>query len=47
VWLSRSEWRVVTANRVRDARNVTLPDGGAAQPLTGGTHRLTETWVDR
>jgi peptide/nickel transport system substrate-binding protein len=47
VWLSRSEWRVVTANRVRDARNVTLPDGGPAQPLTGGTHRLTETWVDR
>ena len=32
---------------VRDAHNVTLPDGSAARPLNAGTLRLTETWIDR
>ena len=47
VWLSRSEWRIVSSDHVHEARNVTLPDGRSAQPILGGTHRLTETWIDR
>jgi ABC-type transport system substrate-binding protein len=47
LWLQRSEWRVTTTAGVRDAHNVSLPDGHAALPLLAGTHRLTETWLDR
>jgi ABC-type transport system substrate-binding protein len=47
LWLNRSEWRVATVDHVRDAHNVTLPDGSAALPLVAGTHRLTETWLDK
>jgi peptide/nickel transport system substrate-binding protein len=47
LWINRSEWRVVSGPRVRDARNVTLPDGRGALPLVAGTHRLTETWIER
>jgi hypothetical protein len=47
LWLQRTEWRVARRALVRDARNVTLPDGTAALPFLAGTHRLTETWLDR
>jgi ABC-type transport system substrate-binding protein len=47
LWLQRSQWRVVTGPLVRDAHNVTLPDGHPAMPYLAGTHRLTETWLDR
>jgi peptide/nickel transport system substrate-binding protein len=47
LWLNRSEWRVVTSARVHDAHNVSLPDRSPAMPLLAGTHRLTETWLDR
>jgi ABC-type transport system substrate-binding protein len=45
-WLNRLEWRMVAAPKVRDARNVTLPDGRPALPYVAGTYRLTETWID-
>jgi ABC-type transport system substrate-binding protein len=44
-WLNRLEWRMVAAPKVRDARNVTLPDGSPALPYLAGTYRLTETWI--
>jgi peptide/nickel transport system substrate-binding protein len=47
LWMQRWDWRVVSSRRVHDAHNVTLPDGASAMPLVAGTHRLTETWVDR
>jgi hypothetical protein len=47
IWLQRWNWKVVTANHVRNARNVTLPDGRPAMPLVAGTHGLAETWIDR
>jgi ABC-type transport system substrate-binding protein len=47
VWLQRTEWRIAHRPRVRDARNVTLPDGAPALPYMAGTYRLTETWLDR
>jgi peptide/nickel transport system substrate-binding protein len=47
LWLQRWEWRVATTTPVHDAHNVTLPDGRPALPLQAGTHRLTETWLDR
>ncbi len=46
LWLYRSEWVTLSQRRVRDLRNVKLPDGAAAMPRTGGLHRLTETWID-
>jgi peptide/nickel transport system substrate-binding protein len=46
LWLERSAPRLVTTGRVRDAGNVSLPDGSKAQPMLGGAHRLTETWLD-
>jgi peptide/nickel transport system substrate-binding protein len=45
IWMFRSEWVVARSARVRNARNVTLPDGKPALPFDTGTHRLTETWV--
>jgi ABC-type transport system substrate-binding protein len=47
VWLQRTEWRIARRPLVRDARNLTLPDGGPALPFMAGTQRLTETWLDR
>jgi peptide/nickel transport system substrate-binding protein len=47
LWLFRSEWVVARSHHVRQARNVTLPDGRAALALDTGTHRLTETWLAR
>jgi len=46
LWLYRSEWVTLAQRRVRDLRNVKLPDGAAAMSRTGGLHRLTETWID-
>lgn len=45
LWLTRERWRIAAATRVRDAGNVTLPDGGPALGFLTGTHRLTETWI--
>jgi peptide/nickel transport system substrate-binding protein len=47
LWLQRERWRIATSLRVRDARNVTLPDRSAALPFLTGTHRLNETRFDR
>jgi ABC-type transport system substrate-binding protein len=47
LWMQRSEWRLASTARVRDAHNVTLPDGRPARPLNAGTLRLVQTWVDR
>jgi peptide/nickel transport system substrate-binding protein len=46
LWLNRMEWRIATTSKVRDPRNVTLPDGSPAEPYLAGTFRLTETWID-
>jgi ABC-type transport system substrate-binding protein len=47
LWLHREQWRIATGPRVRNARNVTLPDGTPATPYQAGAHRLAETWIDR
>jgi peptide/nickel transport system substrate-binding protein len=48
LWLAANDWYIVSAPRVRDARNVTMPDEGLpALPLMTGTHRLTETWIEQ
>ena len=52
LWLSHSVWAIVANNDVRGITNGTLPDGEEALPLGGtgtfgGTHRLTQTWLDR
>ena len=47
LWLQMTQWRIATTNKVHDAHNVTLPDGGKAMPYIAGTHRLTETWVEQ
>jgi peptide/nickel transport system substrate-binding protein len=47
LWLARSEWRIAAASRVHDVRSVTLPGDRPALPLLSGTHRLTETWLER
>jgi peptide/nickel transport system substrate-binding protein len=46
LWLLRTEWRIASGARVRNARNVTLPDGRAAMPYVAGSSTLTETWID-
>jgi peptide/nickel transport system substrate-binding protein len=47
LWLARSEWRIASTKRAHDVRSVTLPDGHPAMPLLSGTHRLTDTWLER
>jgi peptide/nickel transport system substrate-binding protein len=46
LWLTQDQWELASTIHVRDARNVTLPDGATAMPYVAGTHRLAETWLD-
>jgi ABC-type transport system substrate-binding protein len=45
VWLYHTDWVIATRKSVHDVRNVTLPDGSAAEPYDVGAHRLAETWI--
>jgi ABC-type transport system substrate-binding protein len=52
VWLNHSTWTVAADNDVRGITNGPLPDGSESLPIGGtgtfgGTHRLTQTWLDR
>ena len=47
LWLYRTDWMVAAADSVHDVENGPLPDGSASLPMQGGSHRLTQTWVER
>ncbi|MCC5950470.1 MAG: hypothetical protein JJU45_00090 [Acidimicrobiia bacterium] len=52
IWLNHSLWAVAATTEVRDITNGTLPDGEESIPLGGngtfgGTHRLTQVWLER
>lgn len=46
VWLNRVDWVIAHQSRLRDVRNVVLPDGQKAMPYVSGVYRLTETWLE-
>ena len=46
VWLTRVDWVIAHQSRLRDARNITLPDGEKAMPYLSGVFRLTEAWLE-
>jgi len=52
IWLNHVVWAIGANNDVRGLTNGPLPDGQESIPLGGtgtfgGTHRLTQTWLDR
>ena len=51
IWLGHSVWVVAADQQVRDITNGDLPDGSAPLPMGGtgtfgGTHRLTQVWME-
>lgn len=51
IWLNHTLWAIVADNNVRDFTNGPLPSGDPALPTGGtgtfgGTHRLTNAWLD-
>lgn len=51
VWLGHSVWVVAADQKVRDITNGELPDGSESLPMGGtgtfgGTHRLTQVWLE-
>jgi len=45
VWLYQLDWVVATGAKVKQAKNVTTPDGTPAMPYLDGVFGLTETYL--
>ena len=47
LWLYTNQFAVITPAKVHGIENFTLPDGGAARPLTSGRFFLNNVWIEK